>query len=203
MNFSSALKAYPQKGVGWGFTGRTLRAGEMARFGEKENAAKQEEEEKLPERTSPGRKGCWKVPAHYRGEPEEHREQELGGLMRQWEEGNVCLQRRVLADWFGKEQSRHQNGTTPDTGATQLGAVFPPPGGRCWRETETRNGFEEPSPRNCHSQGGSKKANPGTTEALQEVRWGEAGGGSALWLGPQQELTFSKVDYTPGTVLHT
>ena len=39
MNFSWALKFSPQKGVGWGFTGRTRRAGEMARFREKENAA--------------------------------------------------------------------------------------------------------------------------------------------------------------------
>lgn len=111
---------------------------EMARFGEKENAAKQEEEEeKLPERTSPGRKGCWKVPARYRGEQEEHREQELGGLMRQWEEGSMCLQRRVLADWFGKEQSssgtrmvQRQTWGLPSWGQSS------PPGGRCWRKTE-------------------------------------------------------------------
>lgn len=49
MNFSWALKVSPQKGVGWGFTGRTLPAGEMARFREKENIAKQQQEEKLPE----------------------------------------------------------------------------------------------------------------------------------------------------------
>ena len=44
------------------------------------------------------------------------------------------------------EQLSHQNSTTPDTGATQLGAIFPPPGGRCWGKTETQNGSEEPDP---------------------------------------------------------
>lgn len=91
MNFSWALKASLQKGVGWGFTGRALRVGEMARFGEKENAAKQQQEEKLPGRTSPGRQGCWKVPARDRGEQEEHGGQGPRGLTRRWKEGNVRL----------------------------------------------------------------------------------------------------------------
>lgn len=91
MNFSWALKASPQKGVGWGFTGRALRAREMAPFGEKENAAKHQHEEKLPERTSPGRKGFWKVPARDRGEQGEHGGQGPGGLTRRWKEGSVRL----------------------------------------------------------------------------------------------------------------
>lgn len=35
MNFGSALKAYPQKGMGWGFTGRALRAGRWPGLGKK------------------------------------------------------------------------------------------------------------------------------------------------------------------------
>lgn len=175
MKFSWVLKAYPQKAWDGDSQAEHYGLGRWQVWGKRERSKAVGGGGETTRKNKPRKERLLEGPSLLRGEQEQHREQEpgeaVGGRKHVPAEKGSCWLVSKRA-----EQLRHQNGMTPDTGATQLEAVFPPPGGRCWRKTETQNGFEEPGPRNCHSQGGSKKANPGMTEALQEVRWGEAGG---------------------------
>lgn len=175
MKFSWVLKAYPQKawdgdsqaehyGLGrWQVWGKK-RTQQSSRRRRRNYQKEQAQEGKAVGRSQPATR--WAGAAQRTGA--------RGGSGRK--EACACREGFLLIGFEKSRAAQAPEWDDPRHGGYPAGGSLPPPGGRCWRKTETQNGFEEPGPRNCHSQGGSKKANPGMTEALQEVRWGEAGG---------------------------
>ena len=186
MNFSWVLKAYPQKGVDgdsqaehyglgrWPGLGKK-RIQQSSRRRRRNYQKEQAQEGKAVGRSQPAT--SWAGAAQRtgaRGPPEA-----VGGRK------CVCLQRRVLADWFQKEQSssatrivRPQTRGLPSWGQSSLHQEEDA-GGKQRLKMALRN----QTPGTATARVAARKPNPGTTEALQEVMWGEAGGILPLGLG--------------------